>query len=258
MHEVKFLVVDDSATISNLVKKVLENKLGAKAIYFASDGQKAIEILKTQNVDFILSDWEMPNMSGEELLYEVRHNDKWKDIPFVMMTSHGGKDFILTAVQNGVTHYLVKPFTAAEMEDRIRKSWNTAAKRSTDRFSKLPPHNLQLKDQEKSYSARLMDISQTGCLLRMEYSVALQLFSRYSISVEFEKEDGAFAVNPIPAVITRLERDAGDMQRSIAYKLCQVAVYFDPKAMDPEVGNRLKELVKWLSSLSPDMIIDNP
>jgi two-component system chemotaxis response regulator CheY len=259
VHDVNFLIVDDSPTIITLVRKVLENKLGSHNIHVASDGHQAIEILKSTKIDFILSDWEMPNMSGDELLYEVRHNNDWKLLPFVMMTTHGGKDFIMTAVQNGVTHYLVKPFTAVEMEDRIRKSWNAASKRNNDRFSNLPAHNLLIKDSSKSYSAKLLDLSATGCLIRMEHNSAINLFNRYEMSVEFEsiKGDKSYTVTPIPCMITRLERDAGDMQASVSRRLCQVAVYFDPKAMDRTVEKRLNDLVKWLATLSPDTIIDN-
>lgn len=256
MHEVIFLVVDDSPTIKMLVRKVLENKIGAQKILMASDGREALEILKAQKVDFILSDWEMPHVSGDELLFQVRQNKDWKDIPFVMMTSHGGKDFIMTAVQSGVTHYLVKPFTSGEMEDRIRKSWNGAAKRRDDRFSALPPHHFVLKRNGKSYQAKLMDISKTGCLLRMEYNEELKLFGQYEISVEFEAVGGSgtFAVNPIHGVIMRLENDSGNIYSTS--KLCQVAVYFNPRDLDKRTEVKLDELIKWLASLSPDMIVE--
>lgn len=256
LHEVVFLVVDDSPTIKMLVKKVLENKIGAKSILMANDGREALEILKTQKVDFILSDWEMPHVSGDELLFQVRQNKDWKNIPFIMMTSHGGKDFIMTAVQSGVTHYLVKPFTSGEMEDRIRKSWNGAAKRRSDRFSALPPHHLVVKGNGKSFQAKLMDISRTGCLLKMEYSEDLHLFSSYELSVEFETVDktGSFAVNPVSAVIMRLENDSGNIYATS--KLCQAAVYFNPRNLDKRVEQKLDELVKWLASLSPDMIVE--
>jgi CheY-like chemotaxis protein len=247
-------VVDDSAIIKALVKKVLENKIGAKVIHMAADGVEALQILKTQKVDFILSDWEMPNLSGDELLFEVRQNKDWKDIPFIMMTSHGSKDFIMTAVQNGVTHYLVKPFTAREMEDRIRKSWNGASKRRSDRFSALPEHHVTLKTATRSFPAKLLDISCTGCLLRIEYREDLRLFGQYNISVEFNstEQNKTFAVNPLAGTIMRLENDSGDMSGS--QRLCQAAVYFEPKAMDRRTEDKLNELVKWLATLSPDTI----
>jgi two-component system chemotaxis response regulator CheY len=256
VHDVVFLVVDDSPTIKMLVKRVLENKIGAKIIHMAGDGREALDILKKEKVDFILSDWEMPHVSGDELLFQVRQNADWKNIPFIMMTSHGGKDFIMTAVQSGVTHYLVKPFTAGEMEDRIRKSWNAAAKRRSDRFSALPPHHLVVKNQNKSFQANLMDISKTGCLLRMEYSDELKLFGQYELSVEFEtpEHNKTFAVNPISGVFMRLENDSGNIYA--ASRLCQVAVYFNPRNMDKRTEEKLDELVKWLASLSPDMIVE--
>ncbi len=254
MRNVRFLVADDSPTIRAIVRKVLETKLGTDLIHEAKDGQEAIDVLKEQKIDIILSDWDMPNISGDELLYQVRNNPDWKDIPFIMMTSHGGKDFIMTAIQNGVTHYLVKPFTAVEMEDRIRKSWNSAAKRQADRFASLPPHHLIVKSKNKSFPAKLIDLSCMGAFILMEYTDDLRLFGEYELSLEIgsDNPNEHWAVNPIIGNATRLETDANGMHSSS--RKCQIAIAFDTKAMDRRVTDKLNAVVKWLSSYTPDSI----
>ncbi|MBI5178070.1 MAG: response regulator [Nitrospinae bacterium] len=256
MREVSFLVADDSPTIRNLVRKVLETKIGANKIFEANDGSEALNILKEQKIDIILSDWEMPNVSGDELLFQVRNSPDWKGIPFIMMTSYGGKDFIMTAIQNGVTHYLVKPFTAVEMEDRIRKSWNAAAKRSTGRFASLPPHMLMIKNKGRSFPARIIDISCTGALINMEYVDELKLFGEYELALEFEAKNPLeqWAISPIYGTAVRLETDASGMH--LTSKKCEVALYFNAKAMDKKVEKKLNDLIKWLASLAPDAIAD--
>lgn len=254
MREVSFLVADDSSTIRALVRKVLESKLGANRIFEAVDGAEAVEILKTQKIDIILSDWEMPNISGDELLYQVRNHPEWKTIPFIMMTSHGGKDFIMTAIQNGVTHYLVKPFTAVEMEDRIRKSWNSASKRQAERFAALPPHHVVVKSKGKSFPAKLIDISCMGAMLSMEFVDDLKLFGVYELALEFESTNPNehWAINPIVGVATRLETNATAMHSKS--RKCEVGMYFDSNATDRKVAQKLNDLVKWLSSYTPDTI----
>lgn len=256
MHDVVFLVADDSPTIQMLVKKVIENKIGAKNILVANDGREALEMLDKNKVDFILSDREMPRVSGDELLSRVRQHKDWKTVPFIMMTSQGGKDLAMTAAKGGVTQFLVKPFTSGEMEDLIRKSWNAALKRGSDRFSGLPAHRLVIRSPNKSMQARLMDISKTGCLVSMEYQDELRLFGVYEVSLEVEKteKNETLAVNRLPGVVMRLEGDSASMGG--AEKLCQVAIRFNAGATDKVTEQRLDDLVRWRASLSPDVIVE--
>ncbi len=256
MQNVRFLVVDDSGTLRKLVRKVLETKLGAKYIFEAGDGAEARKMLEEQSIDVILCDWEMPNVSGDELLFQVRSVPRWKDIPFIMMTSHGGRDFIMTAIQNGVTHYLVKPFTAAELEDRVRKSWNGAVKRQADRFSSLPPHQMMVKVGGKAYSAQVVNISRLGALVKMEYTENVKLFGEYPLSLEFDSGPGKqpWAINPLFGTIVRMEADTSNM--AITNKMCQLGFTFGANTIDRKVEEKLNELVRWLASFEPESITD--
>lgn len=256
MQDVKFLVVDDSATLRTLVRKVLVSKFGSKQIFEAGDGAEARKVLEEQSIDIILSDWEMPNVSGDEFLFQVRNSPLWKGIPFIMMTSHGGRDFIMTAIQNGVTHYLVKPFTAAELEDRVRKSWNGATKRQAERFSALPPHQLVVKVGGKAFSAQVVNISRLGVQLKMEYAESIKLFGEYQLSLEFDSGPGKqpWAINPLFGTAVRMEADNSNM--AITNKMCDVGLTFGANTIDRKVEEKLNELIRWLASFEPESITD--
>ena len=117
----RILVVDDASFIRDMVKKNLRTMLPGVTLFDAADGNRAVSILKKQSVDIILSDWEMPGMSGEELLHWVRTNEAHAKIPFVMVTSRGDREFVVKAVQAGVSDYLVKPFTPDELMTKVSK-----------------------------------------------------------------------------------------------------------------------------------------
>jgi two-component system chemotaxis response regulator CheY len=114
------LIVDDFSTMRRMIRNILR-QLGYANILEADDGTSAIEILRREKVSLIISDWNMPQMSGIELLKIVRASEEWKDLPFLMVTAEGLKQDILEAVKNRVDHYIVKPFTPETLTDKIRK-----------------------------------------------------------------------------------------------------------------------------------------
>ena len=122
MGDVKMniLVVDDFATMRRIVKNILK-QLGYENIHEADDGTSALEVLKREKIDFIISDWNMPQMSGIELLKTVRATEEWKDLPFLMVTAEGQKENVIEAVKNKVNNYIVKPFTPETLMEKISK-----------------------------------------------------------------------------------------------------------------------------------------
>ena len=114
----KVLVVDDFATMRRIVKNVLK-QLGFSDILEADDGATALDVLKENKVDLIVSDWNMPKMTGLDLLKTVRGDESTKEIPFLMVTAEAQKDNVLQAVQAGVSNYIVKPFTADGVKDKL-------------------------------------------------------------------------------------------------------------------------------------------
>ena len=116
----KVLVVDDFATMRRILKNILK-QIGFSNIKEADDGKTALIELKKEQFDLVLCDWNMPEMSGLELLQKVRSDDELKDTPFVMVTAEAQKDNILEAVKAGVNNYVVKPFTAETIGEKLKK-----------------------------------------------------------------------------------------------------------------------------------------
>ncbi len=114
----KILVVDDFATMRQIVRKSL-GELGFHNVQEAVDGVDALAKLEKDQFGFIISDWNMPNMMGLDLLKAVRASDRFKGIPFLMVTAEAKKDNVLEAARAGVSQYIVKPFTVASLEEKI-------------------------------------------------------------------------------------------------------------------------------------------
>lgn len=119
------LVVDDFSTMRRIVRNVLR-ELDFKNILEADDGTTAVDVLQSHKVDLIVSDWNMPKMTGLELLKFVRSNDKTKDIPFLMVTAEAQKENIVEAIKAKVSNYIVKPFTASTLAEKLAKILPTA------------------------------------------------------------------------------------------------------------------------------------
>ena len=116
----KVLVVDDFATMRRIVKNIL-TQLGYKNIIEADDGTTALDIIKQEKIDLIISDWNMPKMTGLDLLKNVRGNPDTATTPFIMVTAEAQQDNIILAVKAKVSQYIVKPFTADTLGEKIDK-----------------------------------------------------------------------------------------------------------------------------------------
>lgn len=133
---VTVLVVDDATFVRDLVKRTVRKLLPQANIVEAQNGVRAQSLIRRQNVDLILSDWEMPEMSGEELLRWVREQERTAATPFVMITSRGDRNHVVQAINAGVNDYLTKPFTADELVRKLLKQFkkigvDVAAKQET-------------------------------------------------------------------------------------------------------------------------------
>ena len=123
LSNMKVLVVDDFATMRRIVKNIL-SQLGYKHIIEADDGTTALDILKQEKIDLIICDWNMPKMTGLDLLKHVRGNPDMANIPFIMVTAEAQQDNIILAVKAKVSQYIVKPFTADTLGEKINKVLN--------------------------------------------------------------------------------------------------------------------------------------
>lgn len=131
MSKVSVLVVDDASFIRDLVKKCLRNYFPGIRIEDAVNGKKAQALLAREAFDLVLCDWEMPEMSGLELLTWCRQQDNLKGMPFVMVTSRGDKENVVQAIQAGVSGYVSKPFTNEQLLTKVKQVMHKAGKLET-------------------------------------------------------------------------------------------------------------------------------
>jgi two-component system chemotaxis response regulator CheY len=118
--DLKFLIVDDYSTMRRIIKNLLHD-LGYANVTEADDGNTALPLLQNGNFDFLITDWNMPGMAGLDLLKAVRANEKLKKLPVLMLTAEAKREQIVEAAQAGVSGYVIKPFTAQTLKEKIDK-----------------------------------------------------------------------------------------------------------------------------------------
>lgn len=116
----KILIVDDFSTMRRIVKNILK-QLGYENMEEAEDGTQALSKLRAGSFDFVVTDWNMPNMTGLELCEQIRADDALKEIPVLFVTAEAQKENVVAAVQAGASNYIVKPFTAEVMKEKMEK-----------------------------------------------------------------------------------------------------------------------------------------
>ncbi len=116
----KILVVDDFPTMRRIIRNLLKD-LGYENVDEAEDGAMGLEKLRNGNFDFVVSDWNMPNLDGLEMLKQIRADANLSHLPVLMVTAEAKKENIIAAAQAGASGYVVKPFTAATLEEKLNK-----------------------------------------------------------------------------------------------------------------------------------------
>ena len=120
----KFLVVDDFSTMRRIVRNLLK-ELGFTNVLEAEDGVDALTKLRSEKFDFVVSDWNMPNMTGIDLLRAIRADATLKHLPVLMVTAEAKRENIIEAAQAGASGYVVKPFTAGTLDEKLKKIFAT-------------------------------------------------------------------------------------------------------------------------------------
>ena len=123
----KFLVVDDFSTMRRIVRNLLK-ELGFTNVQEAEDGIEALKMLRSEVFEFVVSDWNMPNMTGIELLCAIRADAALKHLPVLMVTAEAKRENIIAAAQAGASGYVVKPFTAATLDEKLQKIFDKMPK----------------------------------------------------------------------------------------------------------------------------------
>lgn len=126
--DMSILVVDDFPTMRRIVRSLLK-ELGFTNVEEAEDGQEALTKLRGgEGIQFVISDWNMPNLDGLEMLKQIRADEALKHMPVLMITAEAKKDNIIAAAQAGANGYIVKPFTAATLEEKLNKIFDKLGK----------------------------------------------------------------------------------------------------------------------------------
>lgn len=126
--DMSILVVDDFPTMRRIVRSLLK-ELGFTNVDEAEDGQEALTKLRSgEGIQFVISDWNMPNLDGLEMLKQIRADEALKHMPVLMITAEAKKDNIIAAAQAGANGYIVKPFTAATLEEKLNKIFEKLGK----------------------------------------------------------------------------------------------------------------------------------
>jgi two-component system, chemotaxis family, chemotaxis protein CheY len=124
--DTKFLVVDDFSTMRRIIKNLLHD-LGYQHVTEADDGNTALPLLKAGGIDFLITDWNMPGMPGLELLKAVRADQKLAKMPVLMLTAEAKREQIVEAAKAGVSGYVIKPFTAETLKEKLDKILGAAS-----------------------------------------------------------------------------------------------------------------------------------
>jgi two-component system, chemotaxis family, chemotaxis protein CheY len=127
----RILVVDDLSSLRDLLKAYLR-RMGFKQISEAADGREAYQTMVSAKAagapfELVISDWNMPNVNGIELLKMVRALPEWKNLPFILLTTENEKEKVMEAVQNGVSNYMVKPIEEKVLEEKLLRTWQKVA-----------------------------------------------------------------------------------------------------------------------------------
>lgn len=120
MEDLKILAVDDSPTMRRIIINTLK-RAGYKDVIEANDGKDALAKMKVENVNFVITDWNMPEMDGLTLVTNLRSNPEYKEVPILMVTTRSVKDDIVEALKAGVNNYIVKPFTPDTLKEKIEQ-----------------------------------------------------------------------------------------------------------------------------------------
>ena len=125
---IKILVVDDAPMIRRILKNLLK-EMGFTNVEEAEDGMVALQKLRSQKYDFVITDWNMPNLTGIELVQEIRKDPNLKHLPIMMVTAEAKKENIILALKSGVNNYIVKPFTPENVKAKIEAIFSAKSKK---------------------------------------------------------------------------------------------------------------------------------
>ena len=245
------LVVDDSTTARSAIINVLRDHLYCKDIVEAANGQEALRKLKSRpDIDWVFCDWEMPVMAGDELLVEIRKTPETAHLPFIMITSKGDRDSLVTAVQLGVTSFIVKPFTAKKLVEKVFLAQGRMERRNAERTRADKDEKILLKfGTAAEIEADLIDISLSGILMLVEHETVQNttVFDTFQAKIGHPHGNESAV---LPCQIIRLEADPLHPARTETIRL---AARFQPmdEASRKHLVSYIEAAVRQAKSTAP-------
>lgn len=242
MVALKILIVDDSPTVRRLIKSTLEKYLQSQGLSLdlsdAPNGVEALGRLRQKDYDLIISDWEMPEMTGDALLHEMKENPKWCSIPFLMVTQRNDRDAIITAVQAGVSDYLIKPFTSLDLVSKVQRLIKKSEQRIFERYASTHQMSLLFSHGDQSFKGNLINISLGGLLGRFPIPPEPLITEVVSIDIQHGLYN-LISINGLKGIVLRLEADF-----QAGANMCKIAVRFFQLTQE-----KITELSNFVSSL---------
>ncbi len=239
------LVIDDSHATRKAVCSILREQLHCQQILEAEDGKTGLALLRNyhERVDWIFCDWDMPRMNGDEVLTAVRSDPNTAHLPFIMITTRSDRDSLVSAVQLGVSAYIVKPFNAKTVIDKVMMLHNKMDRRNADRVQTVSelPLTLHFADN-RDLEAAMLDISLSGMLtiVSAEQARGICVFDDGEAKIETKLAEREKLLLPIQ--IIRLEADPMAPGKT---DMIRIALRFRP--MEKEIRTHLADFIEHLA-----------
>ncbi|MDH5183931.1 MAG: response regulator [Gammaproteobacteria bacterium] len=161
------LVVDPSKQIVSIVCRMLKEQLKFGNVISCTDSKEALDIIREEHLDWVISDWEMPNISGLDLLEEVRKRKENSEVPFILMSARADKESLVEAVSAGISDYIAKPFSPAKLLEKLKRFTNLKQLNRSVRISPSDEYIVEIEATDgKKYNTTIVNVSLSGCLLR--------------------------------------------------------------------------------------------
>lgn len=201
------LVVDPSKQIVSIVSRMLKEQLKFGRVISSTNSKEALGIIREEKINWVISEWEMPNVSGLELLKEVRNKKETSEIPFILMSARADKESLVEAVSAGISDYITKPFSPAKLLEKLKRFTSL---KQVSRSVRVTPTDQYIVEIEatngKKYKSTIVNISLSGCLLRSPLlKGGLYLYDEVPLNLKLAENN-----IQIKASVIRLDTDKSD------------------------------------------------
>jgi len=220
-ESIKILIVDDPDIISKMIRPTLVKQLGftGQNIIEAHSGRKALEILNTMQIDLVMCEWNIPEISGIELLRIIRKHETLSALPFMMVTSVSDQKCIVQAAQEKVTQYVVKPFTAESFSVNIKQALLSTEQRADKRYQVVKSNELTVSGNGNAFtSGKIINFSKGGLLAKLLVTREITIYDTLELMISMvDSSSGKKLVNSVQGELIRIERIADSTTPKAGY-----------------------------------------